>query len=182
MHGLRLGADEMTDTKPPFDNCKFDMCDLPGQCRSEGKCHHPKAVTHTKPTIDEHSCSYHCDRPECIKAQRELMREELKRIQSAEMTADELLREARVLLNRYWLEVPLGHQPRMIAADAESVVSRIDAHLASHQSDYDKGLLRAAEICAIEEAIAAGKMTAPMVFTKMRELIRASPRSRRNRD
>jgi hypothetical protein len=99
-----------------------------------------------------------------------------------EMSADELLREARVLLNRYWLEVPLGHQPRMIAADAESVVSRIDAHLASHQSDYDKGLLRAAEICAIEEAIAAGKMTAPMVFTKMRELIRASPRSRRNRD
>ena len=26
---------------PPFSNCKFDLCDLPGQCRSEGKCHHP---------------------------------------------------------------------------------------------------------------------------------------------
>ena len=27
--------------KPPFDNCSFRMCDLPGQCRGEGKCHHP---------------------------------------------------------------------------------------------------------------------------------------------
>lgn len=26
---------------PPFNNCKFKLCDLPGQCRSEGKCHHP---------------------------------------------------------------------------------------------------------------------------------------------
>jgi hypothetical protein len=25
----------------PFSNCKFRECDLPGQCRSEGKCHHP---------------------------------------------------------------------------------------------------------------------------------------------
>ncbi|MFM9932088.1 hypothetical protein, partial [Achromobacter xylosoxidans] len=28
--------------KPPFDNCSFRMCDLPGQCRGEGKCHHPE--------------------------------------------------------------------------------------------------------------------------------------------
>lgn len=27
--------------KPPFENCRFQLCDLPGQCRSEGKCHHP---------------------------------------------------------------------------------------------------------------------------------------------
>jgi len=27
--------------KPPFDNCSFNLCDLPGQCRGEGKCHHP---------------------------------------------------------------------------------------------------------------------------------------------
>lgn len=27
--------------KPPFGNCSFRMCDLPGQCRGEGKCHHP---------------------------------------------------------------------------------------------------------------------------------------------
>jgi hypothetical protein len=25
----------------PFPNCRFRECDLPGQCRSEGKCHHP---------------------------------------------------------------------------------------------------------------------------------------------
>jgi len=29
---------------PPFSNCKFELCDLPGQCRSEGKCHHPAAT------------------------------------------------------------------------------------------------------------------------------------------
>lgn len=45
-------------------------------------------MTDTKPTTDEHSCSYHCDRPECIKAQRDSMREELKRIQSAEIPVE----------------------------------------------------------------------------------------------
>ncbi|MFM0022146.1 hypothetical protein [Paraburkholderia azotifigens] len=25
----------------PFSNCRFRECDLPGQCRDEGKCHHP---------------------------------------------------------------------------------------------------------------------------------------------
>jgi hypothetical protein len=25
----------------PFDNCQFQSCDLPGQCASEGQCHHP---------------------------------------------------------------------------------------------------------------------------------------------
>jgi hypothetical protein len=32
----------MTDA--PFSNCQFRECDLPGQCRSEGKCHHPRAA------------------------------------------------------------------------------------------------------------------------------------------
>lgn len=27
--------------KSPFENCRFQECDLPGQCVSEGKCHHP---------------------------------------------------------------------------------------------------------------------------------------------
>jgi len=31
-------ADRFT---PPFSNCSFRLCDLPGQCRGEGKCHHP---------------------------------------------------------------------------------------------------------------------------------------------
>ena len=25
----------------PFGNCKYRICDLPGQCRDEGHCHHP---------------------------------------------------------------------------------------------------------------------------------------------
>jgi hypothetical protein len=31
---------------PPYGNCQYRMCDLPGQCRSEGKCHHPKPAAH----------------------------------------------------------------------------------------------------------------------------------------
>lgn len=32
----------MSDDKaPPFSDCSFAICDLPGQCRGEGKCHHP---------------------------------------------------------------------------------------------------------------------------------------------
>jgi hypothetical protein len=36
---------------PPYSNCKFRMCDLPGQCVSEGKCHHP-----TQPAPDCRTC------------------------------------------------------------------------------------------------------------------------------
>lgn len=28
--------------KSPFNDCQFEFCDLPGQCKGEGKCHHPK--------------------------------------------------------------------------------------------------------------------------------------------
>lgn len=28
-------------TTAPFKNCKYHICDLPGQCEREGKCHHP---------------------------------------------------------------------------------------------------------------------------------------------
>lgn len=35
--------DEWHDgSAPPFANCKYQICDLPGQCVSEGKCHHPR--------------------------------------------------------------------------------------------------------------------------------------------
>ena len=33
---------ECADSNPPFSNCSFRICDLPGQCRAEGECHHPK--------------------------------------------------------------------------------------------------------------------------------------------
>lgn len=28
-----------------FKNCRYAVCDLPGQCRIEGRCHHPKPMT-----------------------------------------------------------------------------------------------------------------------------------------
>lgn len=34
---------EQQGGNPPFANCSFRICDLPGQCRGEGECHHPKA-------------------------------------------------------------------------------------------------------------------------------------------
>lgn len=34
------------DHTPPYGNCSFSLCDLPGQCRSEGKCHHPATDGH----------------------------------------------------------------------------------------------------------------------------------------
>lgn len=37
-------------TVAPFSNCQFRECDLPGQCISEGKCHHP---THSTPAVTD---------------------------------------------------------------------------------------------------------------------------------
>ena len=35
---------------PPFDNCSFRECDLPGQCRAEGRCHHPRPAPYPAPS------------------------------------------------------------------------------------------------------------------------------------
>jgi hypothetical protein len=32
-----------TNRTAPFANCQFRECDLPGQCKGEGRCHHPVA-------------------------------------------------------------------------------------------------------------------------------------------
>ena len=29
------------EPQAPYANCRFRICDLPGQCKGEGKCHHP---------------------------------------------------------------------------------------------------------------------------------------------
>jgi hypothetical protein len=34
--------DKQEASSSPFSNCKFRECDLPGQCRGEGACHHPR--------------------------------------------------------------------------------------------------------------------------------------------
>jgi hypothetical protein len=30
-----------SQAQTPYANCRFQICDLPGQCKGEGKCHHP---------------------------------------------------------------------------------------------------------------------------------------------
>lgn len=42
-------ADEAHQT--PFSNCRFQICDLPGQCRGEGKCHHPAVPAATQSAV-----------------------------------------------------------------------------------------------------------------------------------
>ena len=37
--------------KPPFDDCSFQECDLPGQCVGEGKCHHPDPLSKLRARI-----------------------------------------------------------------------------------------------------------------------------------
>jgi hypothetical protein len=39
----------------PFENCQFRECDLPGQCREEGACHHPTAGPRAIP-IEQRNC------------------------------------------------------------------------------------------------------------------------------
>jgi hypothetical protein len=34
---------EVSPIVAPYPECSFRICDLPGQCRGEGKCHHPAA-------------------------------------------------------------------------------------------------------------------------------------------
>jgi hypothetical protein len=31
----------LSKPQAPYPNCRFKICDLPGQCKGEGKCHHP---------------------------------------------------------------------------------------------------------------------------------------------
>lgn len=50
---MQQGGEEQPKAKvggrytPPYSNCKYQMCDLPGQCRTEGRCHHPASSAPT---------------------------------------------------------------------------------------------------------------------------------------
>ncbi|WP_244119442.1 hypothetical protein [Burkholderia gladioli] len=53
-----VAADGAALSGTPFANCQFRICDLPGQCKAEGKCHHPRAAVspataEQDPTTDE---------------------------------------------------------------------------------------------------------------------------------
>ncbi len=43
---MNIDRDKLIDErKAPFSNCSFELCDLIGQCKSEGKCHHPLKIS-----------------------------------------------------------------------------------------------------------------------------------------
>jgi hypothetical protein len=44
---------EKVDQQTPFKNCRFRICDLPGQCRGEGRCHHPCVAAYGTPAAVE---------------------------------------------------------------------------------------------------------------------------------
>lgn len=47
--------------KSPYANCEFSICDLPGQCLSEGRCHHPRKCTlNCRSTEDCEEAGYPC--------------------------------------------------------------------------------------------------------------------------
>lgn len=47
-------------TGTPFENCQFRNCDLPGQCKAEGKCHHPRAAVSPATAEPRECCNADC--------------------------------------------------------------------------------------------------------------------------
>jgi hypothetical protein len=41
----------------PYSNCRFRICDLPGQCKGEGKCHHPAVQQAQEPVTPAQALS-----------------------------------------------------------------------------------------------------------------------------
>ncbi len=42
----------------PYSNCRFRICDLPGQCKGEGKCHHPAVQQAQEPVAIAKDCTF----------------------------------------------------------------------------------------------------------------------------
>jgi hypothetical protein len=50
---LKIPASQPAESnQTPFANCQFRICDLPGQCRAEGECHHPVAQPAESKRVD----------------------------------------------------------------------------------------------------------------------------------
>ena len=65
---------------------------------------------------DIHSCSYYCDRPECIKAQRDELRDRLAQPKRIQLTVRDFVVtvgdiEDAVGTPMYWAEWPNKEQP-----------------------------------------------------------------------
>jgi hypothetical protein len=37
-------SEPVANKQTPYANCQFQICDLPGQCKGAGRCHHPVTV------------------------------------------------------------------------------------------------------------------------------------------
>lgn len=85
-------------TKAPFPNCQFRECDLPGQCRAEGRCHHPVAAQpQAAPSVCK-LCNASGDGTPCAYP-TEINRQQAERIAELEQAAPSELGD---LLGRYW--------------------------------------------------------------------------------
>lgn len=71
------------EPNPPFPNCKYQHCDLPGQCRSEGKCHHPKVPSDVQALLK-------CERERAVKAEQRVAELEryVKKLEAREAAHD----------------------------------------------------------------------------------------------
>lgn len=58
----RMADNYSEQRNAPFSNCKYTLCDLPGQCKSEGKCHHPNL----EQLCDDEGCPHHGTAHVCI--------------------------------------------------------------------------------------------------------------------
>lgn len=94
-----------------------------------------------KPTID-HSCSYHCDRPECIKAQRDEMRERLKRLDSQPVPVEPLI--VKCMRDPTWC----GTEPTQILSYIDALQSELKR--VTEERDKEKEIMTPAENLAYE--------------------------------
>jgi hypothetical protein len=79
---------------PPYGNCGFELCDLPGQCLYEGKCHHP--AKHAKDEITLPISEY-----EQLKSDKEQLRKQIaineSLLESIRLLELEILRQSEAI-------------------------------------------------------------------------------------
>lgn len=128
----------------PFPNCQFKVCDLPGQCRAEGKCHHPlpdatKLGEEIMRLADEYGMESRVNQRATLEAKVNAMAERLTRLYAANSRLAAALAEAIQDAERYRLlrnsHGYIRTLPAVHMMDPERLDEVIDAAIASRESD-----------------------------------------------